>query len=122
MNDLEVDTDEGPMRFTDFSEFWPYYLSQHRDVRCRMFHFGGTSSAATLLVVGLLSMDGFWFLMGIVSGYAWAWFGHFKFEKNRPATFRHPVYSFVGDLKMFWMMLHGELEQELALLPPSKKK
>lgn len=27
--------------------------------------------------------------------------GHFFFEKNRPATFKHPFYSFLGDLTLW---------------------
>jgi len=42
-----------------------------------------------------------------LSGYGFAWFAHFVFEKNRPATFRQPVYSFMGDWKMFWEILTG---------------
>jgi hypothetical protein len=30
-------------------------------------------------------------------------------EKNRPATFRHPIYSFMGDWVMFWHMLRGKI-------------
>ncbi|WP_300581328.1 Mpo1-like protein [uncultured Pseudoalteromonas sp.] len=28
-------------------------------------------------------------------------FSNFFFEKNRPATFTHPFYSFIGDWVMF---------------------
>jgi hypothetical protein len=54
-----------------------------------------------------------WLLLALMAGYGFAWWGHFAFEKNKPATFRYPLYSFLGDWKMFWMMLQGTLENEL---------
>jgi hypothetical protein len=30
------------------------------------------------------------------------------FEKNQPATFKHPLYSFMGDWVMYWQMLTGQ--------------
>jgi hypothetical protein len=35
--------------------------------------------------------------------------GHFFFEKNRPATFKYPLYSLMGDWKMFWQILTGKI-------------
>ena len=40
-------------------------------------------------------------LYGLLCGYAFAWIGHAVFEKNKPATFKHPFYSFVGDWAMY---------------------
>ena len=44
-------------------------------------------------------------LLRLVVGYGFAWIGHFFFEKNRPATFEHPLYSLAGDWVMFWAIL-----------------
>jgi hypothetical protein len=44
-----------------------------------------------------------------VAGYLFAWVGHFFFEKNRPATFRHPIYSLRGDFVMLRDVLTGKL-------------
>ena len=38
----------------------------------------------------------------VVIGYAFAWVGHFFFEKNKPATFKYPVWSMLSDLKMYY--------------------
>ena len=48
-------------------------------------------------------------LVALVQGYAWAWIGHFFFEHNRPATFTHSIYSFLGDWRMWWDMLRGRI-------------
>ena len=45
-----------------------------------------------------------------VVGYGFAWVGHYVFEKNRPATFKHPWYSLAGDFVMFKDILIGRIE------------
>ncbi|MFM8269018.1 MAG: Mpo1-like protein [Pseudomonadota bacterium] len=104
----QVDTNE--TIFTSFQEFWPFYLSQHQHPQCRLFHFLGTTVAVTLVAVTVLTRSFSWLFLALVLGYGFAWVGHFAFEKNQPATFRYPLYSFVGDWKMFWMMLTGKIK------------
>lgn len=92
-----------------FKEFWPFYLSEHSHPINRRLHFAGT-----LLVHGIviyLIFTGRWVLAWAlpVVGYGFAWVGHFIVEKNRPATFKHPLWSLIGDFKMFYMMLSGKL-------------
>ena len=95
--------------YGSFREFYPYYLSEHQDVRCRRLHFLGSTLAIGFLVATLVTRNP-WFLLGaLLSGYACAWVGHFVFEKNRPATFKYPFYSFVGDWVMFADMLRGKI-------------
>ena len=94
-------------------EFWPYYLNEHLDPRNRRLHFVGTLSTMVLFLDFLLSGEFFPLFMIPVFGYGFAWFGHFVFEKNRPATFRYPLKSLISDYIMFWMMLTGRLDEEL---------
>ncbi|WP_423193249.1 Mpo1-like protein [Cupriavidus sp. H18C2] len=83
--------------FARFADFYPFYLNEHRNRTCRRLHFVGSTLALACLVA-LVVTGNFWWLLGaLVSGYAFAWIGHFGFEKNRPATFRHPFYSLMGD-------------------------
>ncbi|GAA0906979.1 DUF962 domain-containing protein [Luteibacter anthropi] len=95
--------------FASFRDFYPYYLGEHADVRCRRLHFAG--SWVVLLVIALTVITGqlLWLLLVPVAGYGFAWAGHFVFEKNRPATFRHPLYSLMGDWRMFWDILRGRV-------------
>ena len=88
-------------RFNSFAEFYPFYLGEHRNVTCRRLHFVGASLALVCLVMLFVSGRPQYLLYGLVCGYAFAWVGHFFFEKNRPATFKHPLYSFVGDWAMY---------------------
>ncbi|WP_233079254.1 DUF962 domain-containing protein [Rheinheimera soli] len=103
--------------FRSFSEFYPYYLSEHQDPVCRRLHYIGSTLVlailATLLVTGSWS---YWWLM-LVAGYGFAWVGHFKFEHNRPATFKYPFYSLAADWVMYKDFLTGQLEQKLQKLP-----
>lgn len=95
--------------FSSFSEFYPFYLSEHQNRICRRLHFIGSS--LVLLIVIYTIFIGTWkfLLLAPLAGYGFAWIGHFFFEKNRPATFTHPLYSFVGDWVMFKDILVGKL-------------
>ena len=92
-----------------FREFYPFYLSEHSDRTCRRLHFAGTSIGLLCALQALASMNFWWLLAGLGVGYALAWIGHFFFEKNRPATFKHPFYSFAGDWVMWKDMLVGKI-------------
>ncbi len=96
-------------RFASFREFYPFYLGEHADPTCRRLHFVGSSVALGFLAAALVTMNAWWALGALLSGYAFAWIGHFFFEKNRPATFKHPFYSFAGDWVMFKDMLTGRI-------------
>ncbi|HEY3129338.1 MAG TPA: DUF962 domain-containing protein [Acidobacteriota bacterium] len=99
-----------------FTEFWPYYLSEHRLRRTRQLHFIGSSLALLLLIAAVWTR--FWYLIpvAVVCGYGFAWFGHFFAEKNRPASFHYPLYSFLADWKMWAFTITGRLETELGRL------
>jgi hypothetical protein len=96
-------------RFASFAEFYPFYLGEHADRRTRRIHFAG--SLLVLICFALVVATGVWWWLAAMPlcGYGFAWFGHLVFEKNRPATFRHPLYSLLGDWVMFWQMLSGKI-------------
>src|SRR4051812_7359491 len=96
-------------RHQSFAEFYPYYLTQHADRRCRRAHFLGTSAAIAALAQSIDSRNPWWLLAALAMGYGGAWIGHFFFEKNRPASFDRPLYSFRADWVMYWQMLTGKL-------------
>jgi hypothetical protein len=100
-------------RIQNFKEFWPYYVREHSQPGTRIMHYIGTMAAMALLV--WLVARGRWYLfpMAFIPGYGCAWFGHFAIEKNRPATFQYPLWSFIADYKMFGMMLLGRMKGEL---------
>jgi len=96
-------------RFRSFAEFYPFYLSEHADRRTRRIHFVGSALALVLLLLALAAGSFGLFVLAVVVGYGFAWIGHMVFEKNRPATFRYPLWSFMGDWKMFWQILTGRI-------------
>lgn len=102
-------TDASPARFASFREFYPFYLDEHRDRTCRRLHFVGSTLALVFVGVALLQANPWWLLAALVSGYGCAWVGHFFFEKNRPATFKYPLYSFVGDWVMYADIWRGRI-------------
>lgn len=96
--------------YSSFREFYPFYLGEHRNLVCRRLHFFGTAAALGCIVEAILSRNAWWLLAALLCGYAFAWVGHFFFEKNRPATFKHPLYSFAGDWVMFKDILIGRIK------------
>lgn len=97
-------------RFQRFSEFYPYYLSEHENRTCRRLHFVGSSLVLAILLYALITAS--WSLLWLVplAGYGFAWVGHFFFEHNKPATFSYPLYSLLGDWVMFKDILLGKIK------------
>ena len=97
------------MTFSSFAEFYPFYLSEHRHPMCRRLHFLGSTVAIACVLAALLEANPWWLAAALVAGYGFAWTGHAFFEHNRPATFKHPLYSFLGDWAMYRDMLTGRI-------------
>jgi hypothetical protein len=97
-------------KFESFADFYPFYLDEHQNIVCRRLHFIGTFLVIALLAWTALSGEAFWLLLVPLVGYGFAWAGHFVFEKNRPATFQHPLYSLLGDFVMFRDILSGKIK------------
>lgn len=96
-------------KYRSFQEFYPFYLSQHRNRICRRLHFFGSLSVLAILLISLLTKSRLLLLLIPVSGYGFAWLGHVVYEKNKPATFTYPVYSLMGDWVMFKDILLGKI-------------
>jgi len=99
-------------RFATFREFYPFYLSEHRNPTCRKLHFIGSSLVLGLLLAAIVTPYRWLALLIPFAGYGFAWVGHFKYEKNRPATFKYPAWSFAGDWVMYWQLLTGKIPFE----------
>src|SRR2546421_5734062 len=91
--------------YRSFGAFYPFYLSQHAERNCRRLHFLGTTLALAGVITALMTWNLWWLAVALMVGYGLAWLGHFFFEKNRPATFTNPFYSFIGDWVMWRDML-----------------
>lgn len=101
-----------------FAEFWPYYLGEHSKPATRWLHFTGSSLALVLVLLGVVTQRWIYLPAALVCGYAFAWISHFAIEKNKPATFRYPLWSFAADWKMWALMLTGRLGAELPRSSP----
>ncbi len=95
--------------FARFADFYPFYLSEHANRANRRLHFIGTTLGLAGVLHSLSTLNFWWLLAGAAAGYGFAWFGHFFVEKNRPATFTYPLYSFMGDWVMWKDMLTGKI-------------
>lgn len=94
------------MRYRRFSDFYPFYLSEHENRTSRRLHVVGTSLVIASLLAGIF-LNAWFFALAPIVGYAFAWAGHFFFEKNRPATFKYPLFSLMGDFRMFFEIVSG---------------
>jgi len=95
--------------FDSFAEFYPYYLSEHSNRTCRRLHFAGSSLVIVIVLAALLTGQLRWLWLVPVAGYGFAWIGHYGYEKNRPATFKYPLYSLLGDWVMYGQMWRGKI-------------
>jgi hypothetical protein len=94
-------------RFHSFEDFWPYYVAMHSRRATRWIHLVGTLSGALVSAIAVVTAN--WVLLpGLpVLGYSAAWPAHWLIERNNPASFGHPAWSFRGDLLMIMTMLRG---------------
>jgi hypothetical protein len=92
---------DDPKSFKTFAEFYPFYLGEHGNRTCRRLHFLGSSLALVCLAMLAWTARAQYLLYALLCGYGFAWVGHFAFEKNKPASFKRPLWSFLGDCRMY---------------------
>jgi hypothetical protein len=107
-----LETQVPATRFASFAEFYPFYLAEHRNPTCRLLHFIGSSLVIGFALAAIVTRNPWWLLGMPLAGYGFAWVGHFAFEKNRPATFKYPLYSLAGDWVMYAQLLTGKIPFE----------
>jgi hypothetical protein len=96
-------------KYRRFRDFYPFYLSEHANKVSRRLHFTGTSLALALLITSVATQRWWLIAVALLQGYAFAWVGHFFFEHNKPATFKYPGFSLMGDWRLWWEILTGKL-------------
>jgi len=105
-----------------FNEFWPYYVNEHSKPGTRALHFAGTITATVCLAILVALGKWLWLPLAFVPGYGAAWISHFFIEHNRPATFKHPLWSFISDYKMVGLMLAGKMSEEVERINSNSRK
>ena len=94
-------------RYGSFQAFYPSYIHEHSNRTCRRIHVVGTGLVIVCAILGL-TVNAWAFAACPAVGYGFAWVGHFVFEKNRPATFQYPLWSLMGDFRLFFETVSGK--------------
>lgn len=97
------------MRYTSFRAFYAFYLTEHSNRTCRQLHFLGSSLVLLCVILACVTGQLTYLIAAPICGYGFAWAGHFLFEKNRPASFKQPLFSFMGDWVMYWQLITGQI-------------
>jgi hypothetical protein len=100
-------------RIQSFEEFWPFYVREHSHPVNRALHYAGTTMVIGTVATAAITLNPAWLLAAPVVGYGPAWVGHFFIEKNRPASFKYPLWSLAADFKMYGMALRGKMRDEV---------
>lgn len=95
-------------RIKTYNKFYEFYLEEHRKLGTRIFHFTGI--LFVFAVIGFVIYTGkerfLWYIP--IFGYGFAWLSHAFIERNRPATFKYPLWSLISDFKLFFELLIGK--------------
>jgi Predicted membrane protein len=105
-----------------YTEFWDFYVREHSKPLTRGLHFIGTTLGLALLIYFVAMGRWYFFPVFLVVGYAFAWFAHFAVEKNRPATFKYPLWSFISDFKMIGYILTGRMRSEVERINSPERR
>ena len=107
--------------FRDFEEFFPYYVGEHSRAATRWFHFAGTNVGIASFATGVALRRRSLMAAAPAVAYGMAWFSHFAIQKNRPATFGHPLWSLRGDARMLAMMWRGRDDELQSIAEDSRR-
>ena len=99
-----------PSSYASFRDFYSFYLTEHSNRTSRRLHVIGSTLVLAVFIAVIVSQRWMWLWALPVLGYGFAWVGHYFFERNRPATFTYPLYSFIGDWVMWWQVVTGRLK------------
>lgn len=107
-DDPDMEAKPAGERYKSFNDFYPFYIHEHSNRTCRRIHVIGTGLVVIVLITALVTLNAWWLLLAPLIGYGFAWVGHFFFEKNTPATFTYPLWSLMGDWRMFFETVSGK--------------
>ncbi len=96
----------------NFEEFFPHYMALHSKPVTQWIHVSFTLFGTLLILSGLFTGRYLWVVIAPIVIYGPLFLSHFIFEKNKPATLSHPLWSVRADLKMAKIKILGLWSKE----------
>ena len=87
-----------------------------------MIHFIGQNVTIAYVLWCVLTFNWILLLFAPLVVYPFAWAGHFFFEKNRPAAFKHPILAKACDWLMYRDIWLGKLTERFDPIRDEKKE
>ena len=100
----------------NLDEYYKHYSKLHKNKNCRRMHVLGQFVTISFVIAVLIAgyvYDNKYIILLLLSPfvvYPFAWFGHYFFEKNKPAAFSDPIKAKICDWIMLYDILRGKIK------------
>ena len=98
----------GTKRITNFEEFYVQHLIDHSKPMTKLYHWVGTNLFWMLVIIAIVTEEYTLAPLGIAICLTMHKVSHMVFEKNKVNPLDNPIYSVLGDHKMFFECWTGQ--------------
>lgn len=100
-----------------FEQFWPHFLSSHRQPATRWMHVAAVGAATVGIYAAVRRRRLAPLLVGSAAAFALATAAHPLFEGNTPQNLGRPLWAARGFLRLCVRTVTGRISAEVAELP-----
>jgi len=96
-------------RISNYDEFWQFYLAEHTKPWTKKIHALGLILGLAFVFYAIASSEWVFLPLALLVSYGPIWMSHFFIEKNKPASFKYPFWSFISEFRMVYLFFRGKL-------------